>query len=161
MATSPIPTLIDALFTQATAALPDRLVVDGFGATNDYNSNVLMVGVDDPDATSSARSVDTGQSPGPMATTRPRDEQGSITCAALSWTGSTDQKAARDAAFATLAAVENLLRADPTIGVTGYRRLVLSIGSLSLSQNQYAATENTAGGVDALLIFNVDYIARI
>lgn len=161
MATSVIPLLIDALFTQATSTLTDRLVTDGYGATNDYNPNVLMVGVDDPDDRASATSSDTEQSMATMGTPRSRDQQGSITCAALSWRGDTDQKAARDAAYATLAAVENLLRADPTLGVGQPGRVVCQLGDERLSQNQYAATDDTAGGVDALVIFTVNFRARI
>lgn len=161
MATSVVPALIDALVTQATAALPDRLVVDGYGVTSDTNQNVLMVGVDDPDSGQSANSQTGEQTMATMGTPRSRDEEGDVTCAALSWNGNTDQKAARDAAYATVAAVETILRADPTLGVGQPGRVVCQLGGHTLSQNQYADTDTQAGGCDALVIFTVHFKARI
>lgn len=155
MGTSAIPAIVDALVTQATAGLADRLVVDGYAATDNANPNVLMIGVDNPDTQFAAQSSDTSQDAGPMGTTRPRDQRGSVTCAALSWSGSTDQKAARDAAYATLAAVEALLRADPKLGLSSFPYLVAEMGDERLSQNQYD------DGVDALLIFSVKFRARL
>ena len=158
MATSAIPVLIDALVTQATAALTDRLVIDGFGVTDDANPNILMVGVDDPGAQTSAQSSETSQEAATLGTNRSRDQRGAITCAALSWTGDTstsNQKAARDAVYATLAAVENILRTDPSLGVTGFPLLVCQLGDERLSQNQYE------DGCDALLIFTVNFRARL
>lgn len=161
MGTSVIPALIDALVTQSTSALPDRLVVDGYGATSDYNPNVLMVGVDDPGESSSAQSSDADQEMATTGTPRSRTQAGSVTLAALSWRGDVDQKAARDAAYATQAAVENLVRADPTLGIATPGRMTCQMGNERLTQNQYAATDDTAGGVDALLIFTVTFTARI
>ena len=57
-----------------------------------------------------------------------RDQTGSVTCAALSWNGDADQKAARDAAYAVVAAVEDLLRTDPTLGVAAPGRSVCQMG---------------------------------
>lgn len=161
MATSAIPVLIDALVTQARASLPNCLVIDGFGVTNDANPNVLMVGVDDPDSQSAADSTDSAQEMATAGTPRTRDQQGTITCAALSWNGGGNQKAVRDAAYATLAAVENLLRLDPRLGLTSFPLLVCQLGDDRLSQNQYVATDTTTGGVDALVIFTVKFQARI
>lgn len=161
MGTSVIPALIDALVTQSTSALPDRLVVDGYGATSDYNPNVLMVGVDDPGESSSAQSSDADQEMATTGTPRSRTQTGSVTLAALSWRGDVDQKAARDAAYATQAVVENLVRADPTLGLATPGRMTCQMGNERLTQNQYAATDDTAGGVDALLIFTVTFTARI
>jgi hypothetical protein len=162
MATSAIPTLIDTLVAQTTAALTDRLVTDGYGVTSDFNPNLLMIGVDDPSALDPANSADSSQTMATAGTPRSRSETGRITCAALSWSGGTDQKTVRDAAFATVAAVENLLRADPRLGLTSYPLLVMQMGDdLRLTQNQYQATEDTAGGVEALLIFTIAFEARI
>jgi hypothetical protein len=162
MSTSAIPTLIDTLFAQATAALPTVLVVDGFGVTNDANPNVLMVGVDDPDnGGTSANSTQSSQEMATAGTPRSRAQSGTITCAALSWSGGSDQKAVRDAAYATVAAVETLLRTDPRLGLSSYPLLVMQMGDDRLSQNQYAATDTTTGGVDALVIFNVDFLVRL
>lgn len=161
MATSVIPALIDALVTQATTALPTRLVTDGYGITSASNPDVLMVGVDDPDNDTSAQSTDSDQE---MATTGPlrtRAQKGSVTLAALSWSGDTDQKAVRDAAYATLGAVETLLRTDPTLGLNVPGRMTVQMGNERLSQNQYTATEDASGGTEALIIFTVTFDGRI
>ena len=155
MGTSATPLVIDALFNNASAALTDRLVLDGYGVTNASSPNILMIGVDDPDSQVAANSTDAAQEPGPMGTSRPRQQTGSVTCAALSWDGGTDQKVVRDAAYATLAAVENMLRTDPTQGLGQPGYTILQVTEDRLSQNQYE------DGCDALVIFTVTFTARI
>ena len=155
MATSIIPALIDALVAAARTALPDRLVHDAFGMTSDPG-DFLMVGVDDPSGPTPATSADWAQSWAGLGN-HARDESGMITCAAYSWNGDggdAGQKAARDAAFATMAAVETFLRADPTLGVitSGWVQMGASL-NLSQGPAEY--------GVDALLVFQVAFQARI
>lgn len=155
MATSQIPAIIDALVTAATAALPSVDVYDGFGNTEDPG-NYLMVGVEDPNVTDAAFAASSSQSPATMSTSRSRDEAGSITCAALSWNGDDDPKAARDSAFATAAAVATLLRTTPGLGIAAGGMLVTSYGEQqSLSQNR------TEDGAMALLIFSIQFRARL
>lgn len=153
MATSVIPALIDALVSAALAALPTTLVFDGIGMTDDPG-DFLMIGVEDPDIEGAAFSADTRQEWASVGTGAPRDEQGEITCVALSWNGNSDPKAARDGAYAIAAAVENLLRANPSLGVAGL--LWTGFGSSSqLSQAQ------GSGGASALLVFRINFRARI
>jgi len=155
MATSAVPAVIDALVTKARAALPDLSVHDGFGVTDDPG-DFLMVGVEDPDLDGATFSAEAQQSWAHVNHTA-RDEEGDITCAALSWTGDGDeagQKAARDAVYATTAALENVLRADPTLGVATV--LWASFGTsqqLKQAQDQHGAI--------ALLLFRVHFKARI
>lgn len=163
MATSVVPDLIDALVAQTEAAAPDLFVLDGFGMppSNADNtgdtSDFLMVGVEDPDDSGFTLSANTEEVPGPYATTRPRDETGEIVLTALSWNGDKDQKAARDAVYATAATVANLCRNDhntPHLGVTGL--LWTGYGSRSeLSQNQ------TDQAAVAQLVFRISFRARI
>jgi hypothetical protein len=127
VATSIVPALIGAVFTQATAALPDVLVYHGFGVSDDPG-DFLMIGVDDPYADGPANSVITKQAPITAGTSRPRDERGDLWCTALSWNGNGDSEAALDAVAAIVAAVENMLRADPKLGITSSGRLVIEIG---------------------------------
>lgn len=159
MASSVVPSLIDALISTATAALPNVDVYDGFGVSEDPG-DFLMIGVDDPDSQAAAFSSDSSQTQATAGTPRSRNQTGAITCAALSWNGNAGnagQKTARDAVYAIQAAVENALRADPTLGVAppNGQVLVLQIGDERLSQNQYDL------GCDALLIFTVQFEARI
>lgn len=152
MATSALPALIDALFEGSRAALPNVGVYDGFAVTNDTGDH-LFIGVDDPDNQDGASSATTQQA-WANANHTARDESGDVTCAALSWNGDGDMKAARDAAYATCAAVENLLRANPALGVPSL--LWTSFGtSQSLTQDQ------TDDGALALVVFTVSFRARI
>lgn len=155
MATTVIPVLIDALVTQATTALPNVNVFDGYGVTDDPG-DFLMVGVEDPDATDSASSADSSQSAATMGTPRTRDETGSISCVALSWNGNADQKAARDAVFAITEAVASLCRSNPSLGVAAGGLVVTGFGAdQRLLQNQ---DEN---GTEAAVIFTISFRARI
>lgn len=155
MAVSILPSLIDALVTQARVALPALQVFDGYGASEDPG-DFLMIGVDDPDAPTPADSAESVQDWGPYrASGSKRDEQGSITCAALSWNGNGDVKAARDAAFASVGAVSTLLRNDPTLGLSP-SLLWARFGSvLDLSQQQ------DGSAVQAVVLFRVAFQARI
>lgn len=163
MATSVIPGLIDAVVAQAGDALPDLLVLDGFGippsSSPDTGSTAafLMVGAEDPNDVGASLAANAEEVPGPYATTRPRDETGEIVLVALSWNGNMDQKAARDAVYETAGAVADLCRNDhntPHLGVTGL--LWTGYGSRSeLSQNQ------TDQAAVAQLVFRISFRARI
>jgi hypothetical protein len=153
VATSALPDLIDALVTGARAALPDTLVYDGFGVDAEPGHSYLMVGVDDVDARDSAYAA-TATQEWANANYTARDEEGYVVCAALAWNGDSDAKAARDEAFTTVAAVENLCRANPSLGVTSL--LWTSFGGrVQLSQNQ------SEHGATAIVIFQINYRARI
>lgn len=152
MPTSVVPALIDALVAQARTNLTDVNVFDGFGVTADPG-NFLMIGVEDPDTEDAAFSADTRQA-WANANYTARDESGDITCVALAWNGDGNQKSARDAVYAIATAVENFLRANPSLGLTGL--LWTGFGTSSqLSQAQGEA------GAAAQLIFRVEFRARI
>lgn len=153
MATSAIPALINALVANATAALTDTDVYDGFGVTSDPAENVLHIGVDDVNNDGGASSA-YAQQEWANANHTSRDEDGHVVCAASSWNGDGDAKAARDGAFATVAAIENMLRANPSQGVATLLWTSLG-GSINLSQWQDDA------GATAVVIFTVNYRARI
>lgn len=155
MATSVLPAVIDALVTLADAALSSVEVYDGIGASNDPG-DFLMVGVEDPDIESAAFSADVQQER--LAMAGARKEAGTVTCCALSWNGDASnagQKAARDAAFATVAAVETILRTtSPTLGVSGVLKTEFG-DRITVSQAQ------DASGASCMAIFSVAYLAQI
>lgn len=153
MGTSVVPALIDALVTAFQAAMPTVSVRDGFTVTGD-TGDFLMVGSDDPDSETSAESATVEQA-WAHANSTARDERGEVNCVALSWNGDTNQKTVRDSVYAIVAAVENVLRADPTVGgVPGL--LYTGFGtSQTLRQNQFQE------GVDARLAFTIAFRARI
>lgn len=152
MATSAVPFVIDALVAAATTALPNLGVYDGFGLS-DTPGDFLMVGVEDPDNADTAESANAQQSWAHVGGTA-RDEEGDVTCCALSWNGDGDQNAARTAAYATLAALEDLLRADKTLGVATV--LWTSFGT---SQQLHQA-QDTSGAV-AWVVFQIHFRARL
>lgn len=152
--TSVIPDVIDALIARAGDALPNHRIVDNYGALSDYGE-MLMVGVEDVDVPGMEDSASSTQTAATIGKTRSRDEVGTITCVAESWNGDADQKAARDNAFATVAAVEDLLRADPGLDVPncGYFRAQVTAHRLVQGSD--------GNGARALVIFDVGFAARI
>lgn len=151
---SALPDVIDALVTLSAAALPSVRVYDGIGVSDDPG-DFLMVGVEDPDIDGAAFSAEVEQSR--LAMGGSQQEAGTVTCCALSWTGdSTDvgQKAARDAAFTTVAAVETILRTTaPTLDVAAVSKTEFG-DRLTVSQAQDAT------GASCMVIFSVAYLAQ-
>jgi len=156
MADSVVPALIDALFTQATAALPTVRVYDGYGVSEDPG-DYLMVGVADPEDPDESEAASATQSQMTFGSTRPRDEQGVIHMVARSVNGDASnagQKAARDAAYAIQEALATVLRTTDNAGVTG----VMQLGNgsnLRLMQDQ-----NTYGA-SASLLYDIAFKAQI
>lgn len=158
MSTSAVPDLIDALIAQAPAALEplsfDVDVIDGPGVDGGELTDFLMVGVNDPDSNDQATSADATQDWQNAGNLGARKEEGTITCAALSWNGDADQKRARDHVFAIAGAVSDMCRTTPDLGVPTL--LWTSFGGNSdLFQNQ-----DETGAV-ALLVFRIGFRALI
>jgi hypothetical protein len=152
---SALPDVIDALVTLADTALSSVNVYDGIGVSDDPG-DFLMIGVEDPDIEGAAFSADVEQVRATMSGAR--DETGTITCCALSWNGDSTnagQKAARDSAFASVAAVEDILRTtSPTLGVASVLKTEMG-DRITVSQAQDAT------GASCMVIFSVAYLARI
>jgi hypothetical protein len=158
MSASAIPAIIDALVSAWTDAVPTAAVHDGFGVSADGTPD-LMVGIDDPfpdqDPTQAVMST---QVMAALGTQRTREQNGSITCAVYVSdpdTGNSGQKTARTTAYGILETVGDLLRADPTAGVSDFSYLVCQIGQERLSQVKTA----TSSGVK--LVFTINFQARI
>lgn len=152
MATSVVPALIDALVLRSTAALPNLLVFDGYGNTEDPG-DFLMVGVDDPDSDDWAEAATAEQSWANIGHVV-RDETGTVTCVALSWNGNDDPKVARDTAYAITAALEGLLRTDPSLGLGPH--VWVEFGT-----RQALTQARGPDGAAAQLVFSLAFRARI
>ena len=153
MPASVVPALIDALKAAAVSALPNALVLDGVGVTDDPG-DYLMIGTDDPDSPDESEAASVTQTQMAFGSTRPRREQGVIHLAARSIDGSANQKTARDAVYAIHEALATALRTTNDLGVTG----VLSLGNgsnLRLTQNQ----DNY--GARATLLYDIAFDAQI
>jgi hypothetical protein len=152
MATSVVFDLVGALVTQLGAALSVN-VHDGYGLTDDPG-DYLMVGVEDPDG-DRATSAEGRQDWAGLGA-RARDEEGTITCVAMSWNGDASLSDARADAKAITAAVEDHLRADPNLG--GIVPGLLWIGYGTRTQLiQIQATD----GACVMCVFDVAFKARI
>lgn len=112
MATSRTAAAIDAVVAGAGAALTNVLVLDG--EVTDDPGDWLFVGIGDPDDEGFAKAAETRHAWAGLGN-HARNQEGDIWCVAQASSGDS-MKAARDAAFAIVAAVETFLRADPTLG---------------------------------------------
>ena len=156
MATSAVPALIDAMVTAFTAALPNIRVYYGPGVSDDPG-DYLMVGVDNPDEpgafVDSASATATWVGIGNHA----RDQKGSINCVAWSWNGGSDnasQKAAVEAAYATIAAVDAYVRANPTLGV-------ITTGWAIHATDEHLSMAQDSSGAQARVPFQISFQARL
>lgn len=156
--TSRVPAVLDylvAAFTAAAtlgAATPPVAVYDGPVATDAPEQLTLWVGMDDPDsedAPAAAESESQWAALGNLA----QDEEITVYCVAEAWSGDTDVRTIRLAAYGIVAAVETLLRADATLGGTlpsGWCRVT----GRRLRQN------NVQTGAAARVAFRIDCWCR-
>lgn len=155
MATSVIPSVIDALLAAARTALPGTNVFDGYGVTDDPG-DFLMIGVVDPDSGTDA-TASTSQQSWATVTGGARDEMGDVTCVALSWNGNADAKAARDAAFSTCNALQLAIRPTGQAGNLS----VPGVLWLSYGETTQLLQDQGENGAVAKVIFTVHFRARV
>jgi hypothetical protein len=112
--TSRIPSVVDSLFTTFTnAAISGVTVLDG-PAAEGHTGTWLALG-----STTESDDIEFEQRWAGVGNFQ-RDEDFTIPCQIRYQSGNRGFKTVRDGAFAVFAAVENILRADPTAGVSGY-----------------------------------------
>lgn len=157
MGSSKTPDVIKALVAYATDDLADVPVLVSFGLPVGSNdSDVLAFGVSDLSADNDGYAGTSDQVPGPNATTRPRDETGSIVCIAYACSGDGNAETACDNAFSYMRAVEDRLRITPNLGIRAGGYFVASIGT----GNRFDQRQ-TEIGAEAFVVFNVSFVARI
>lgn len=152
MATSRTPAIIDALVTACRAALTNVLVTDGKGVTlnpGDY----LMVGVDDPEADGMREASDSRHTWSGLGN-HARDQEGDLWFVAGSVDGGNDAKVARDAAYAVMAEVEDIVRTDPTVSA------VISSG-WALTSSERLTQGQTNKGAHARVAFQIHFKTRL
>lgn len=144
--TSRVPELIDALVAACRAApgLADIAVADGPEISESNPPEWLMIGFDgDADSNfQAAQSVITWASP----VSTDQEEQLQVTCAVFTSRGDTDVRAARARAYEIGGVLEQLLKADPSVGL---RSLEVAIQATQLAQPQMAM------GAQAQLVLTV------
>lgn len=153
MATSVVPAFLDAIVEGARFAAPALNVYDGFGSTDDPG-DFLMVGVSDPDMEGVENAAEGQQDWATVGQQGARSERGEVTCVALSWNGNGDAKAARDAAYATVALVETFCRNDPDLGIPTL------LWNSALSSHQLLQNQDDQGAL-AMVTFRIAFQARI
>lgn len=153
--TSTIPAAIDALVTMLTVrpalAVPGTLVVDGYPANARSIKQLITIGGQvDATATGTQEFASLG------ARRRTEDYTIRVYCSAVD----ADQKKARDAAFALMAEVEDLLRTDPTLG--GVTSMYAEAGGdVVLDQSSEDPDTMPSGGRWAAVSFDVHVVNRI
>lgn len=147
-----VPSLIDALVISARNALPDAvLVMDGDTALNTPDDFVI-IGTGDVDSEGRANAA-TSRQEWANANYTAKDETGSILCAASSYNGDGSIPDARASTFALMFGIEDMLRANPSLGLD--RLLWAHLGDFDYDQWQ------SDSGAAGLLLFRIDYRARI
>lgn len=153
MSTSAWPSVIAAVQTTVTNALPTVQVVRGRDV-NRGPGDVIMIGVQsvDPVGNEAAGTVTQGR----QTFGGNREESGAVMGIIVATNTSLDQGTACNQAFTYLAAIENAIRADDTLGLTAYEYLHSEFQSGSVSESQ-----NTTDGARTAVTFTVYYTARI
>jgi hypothetical protein len=150
-AVSQQPAVLDALVAILTTALPDVRVLDGPGISDDSTSLWLFVGDDDPDSTDAPTAVDGSQSWAGLGR-RSRDEEFTVWCTAVAWSGDDPLKPVRDAAYGIVVQMEASITGDPTLGGIA---LWCGLGTVRLRQNV------TDRGAEAHVTVGVDVRTRL
>lgn len=146
-----VPALITALVSAVDAALPDADVLDG-DSVIETADDFVMIGVGDIDSEGRTTAANSKQE-WANANFTAKDETGQILCAASSFNGDGDIPRARRETFALMFAIEDVLRANPSLGVDGL--LWAHLGDFDYDQWQ------SDSGAAGLLIFRIDFRARI
>lgn len=136
MTTSRIPDVIDVLVTRLDAAptLDGVKVIDGPIVTNDPLHEAVYIGYDgDPEGDGAA--VEFTQVWASIGQ-RARGETFSVTCAVVVWKGSTKVRPVRLRAFEVLAAIQDVVRADPSLGLPPPSVVAFASGSVIQLQRQ-------------------------
>jgi hypothetical protein len=151
--TSRIPAAIDGLLAALRALQATTLagvdIYDGPKLDASQNGQRLFIGFDDQ-TVGATGAQDWASMP---ASGRSVAENITVNCVAESSTGQTDAKGRRDQCFSIIAAVEGVIKADPTLGgaINGYAK---PPDNITVQQAQ------TAQGAVCTVFFGISYYAR-
>lgn len=150
-------TIVTSRFAQATDAIVTALraapalaspvvVQDGPSIQNAEWDDCVYVGFDGDWGNTVAEAVVINQV-WPYIGVTTREETSDITCAIVSQTGDDDIKGVRDRAVVLLAAVETVLRTDPTLGIDG--STIAQLSPVAVYQ------ETTQAGLACRVLFTI------
>jgi len=130
-----IVALTAACVADSTLVARGTTISDGLPVSSDSASELLVIGGSPVESdTLAGEGTQSWRSDG--GTAAARDGEESILCYAVAATGDVDVSTTRAAAFAILAAVEALLRANYTLGLDGV--LSVEVSRVSYQLEQYA-----------------------
>ena len=146
------PTVVTAIITRANAVLPSLTVSRGQPLTQTSGDLVAVAlqDIDDLEWTSAGTFRQSMQSFGGK-----REEVGFVNCLVVARDGGADQSAATTTAAGYLASIEADIRADNTLGITGYDYVVAEMDSGEIREIQ------AADGASTALPFVISYKIRI
>jgi hypothetical protein len=152
VATAAFPSVIAGVMTFTAAALPTVRVVRGRDFSNDP-SDVVMIGAQNIDAGGRESAGSFQQSMQTFGGAR--EESGTVNGLVMSRNGQADQDLACTTAFGYLAALEAAVRADKTLGLTGFDYVVAEMQSGDVEESQ------NDEGAETVLAFTISYKIRI
>jgi hypothetical protein len=151
MASAAFPSVIAGVVTFTSTALPAVRVVRGRDISSDP-TDVVVIGSRDREG----NPADAGTFQQSMQTFGGnREEVGTVNGLVFAHNGEADQGAACVTAFGYLAALEAAVRADPTLGLTGFDYVVAEMQSGDVSESQ------NDEGAETVLAFTISYKIRI
>lgn len=151
---SSIPDAIDMLYQAFTVALPANQVYDGPDPSSEYPTKCVIIGLSDPDGDSPQEAAASTQQWAWIGHVQ-RDEEVTVHCVAVSWSGDTNMKAVRDGAFSVVKVLTDTLTSDPTLYGTVNVLWVNGVDTASLIQGQ------DSRGAYAYLPFDVHITSRL
>lgn len=144
------PSVIAAVMTVASAATSEE-VVRGLDISDDPSS-VVMIGIqslDDPRNTAGTWDQEFQTFGGGL------HETGKVNGLVQAWNGDSDQGAATVTAFAIFTDIAAAVRADNTLGITGFDYIVARMESGEVIES------NDSEGASTVLPFSIHYDARL
>jgi hypothetical protein len=151
MPSAAFPAVTAAVFALGQSVLPGVRVIRGRDISQDP-SDAVHVGILTPDESVGLDWATAGRFDQEMQRfSGPRQETGTVNCLAKASNGDQDPTAAATQAFGYIAAIEAGLRADPTIGLTGYDFVVTEMQGGDVMEAQ------TDGGVIVAVAFAIAY----
>lgn len=163
--TTQVPAVIDWLLSAAQAsaqlgaASPAVQVHDGPVLTDDELAEQLNLWIGWDQVNGTAEGMSASQAWPVLDHARTRDEDGTVTCTADAWTGSTTSRKARDACDQIVAGVELLLRGDGSTGPGDATMGGLVFWSAVDEFTWYP--RQSADGAGCACVFKVSYRARL
>ncbi|GEA79937.1 hypothetical protein [Cellulomonas uda] len=145
---------IDALVaTWRTAQIPETEVFDGLQPGEETSQTYIVVGVEDPWLVDQSIDAATSEQTFPLLTYQVRDEQLTIRCVVVAWSGDNDLAPVRAAAVRALDGALEALVEDITLG--GVVLQIIGVSNIALRQSY---------GVDGVVVnipFTIECQARL